>query len=430
MDVINLLTYLSHYLVSIVLPIVVALALIAIIYAIVRIALSRSNRAKEFKRAIMVVIRGPVPVAVLGTAIILVGNSHPDLLPSYITEGSLVFIIELILLAVSINAARKISTIVLKDYFNMGKAGRRLLLIGVYSIGLVALFYIVFTSPLSPALAASAFQVVSFVSGLIITYIIAYIVNLIIIRYQSAISGKQPQLHTTITFGRRVVMGLIAMVGAAAAGFAAFPTASGAIASLFVAAGFTSIVIGLAAQSSLSNLIAGGVVSIAQPFRIGDAIIFNSEYCYVEDIRLVFTILKTWDGRRLMVPNDMFLKSVVVNYNAVEETKLAVIYIQITLESDLDMAMDLMKEEIRNHPLYYPTEGMPSVLVMNYTEYGVQLRALGRAKNQNDNWTLEKESLYNIKKAFDKNGIKIAVPRREVVFRDDIKSGSDGRNAK
>lgn len=418
MDLTTLLGYISQYFFSLVLPVILALIAIAIIYVIVRVALSKSRWAKEFKKSIMVVVKGPVPVAVLGSAFIYVGSAHPEFLPPYFNQVRLVFLIELVLLAVSINAARKISTIVLKDYFNLGSTGRRLLLIGVYSIGLIALFYIVFSSPLSPILAASAFQVASFVSGIIITYMLAYIVNLIITRYQNAISGKQPQIHTTVTFGRRVLIGVIALVGAAASAFTAFPAASGAIASLFVAAGFSSIVIGLAAQSSLSNLIAGGVVSLSQPFRIGDAIIFNSEYCYVEDIRLVFTILKTWDGRRLMVPNDMFLKTVVVNYNAVEETKLAVIYIQITLESDLDKAMDIMKKEISSHPLFYPAEGSPSVLVMAFTDYGVQLRALGRAKNQNDNWTLEKESLYNIKKAFDKNGIKIAVPRREVVFRD------------
>ncbi|HKJ96183.1 MAG TPA: mechanosensitive ion channel family protein, partial [Thermoplasmataceae archaeon] len=375
-------------------------------------------RAKEFKKSIMVVIRGPVPVVVLGIVLVIVGRIHPHLFPDYLSEGTIIFIFELVLLLVSINAARKISTIVIRDFFNIRNGGRRLLLLGIYSIGLIALFYIIFTSPISPIIAASAFQVVSFITGLILTYIIVYIINLIILRYQSTIKGKQPQLHTTITFGRRVLIGIIALVGAAAAGFSAFPSASGAIASLFVAAGFTSIVIGLAAQSSLSNLIAGGVVSIAQPFRIGDAIIFDSNYCFVEDIKLIFTVLRTWDGRRLMVPNNMFLNTIVVNYNAVDETKLAVIYMQITLESDLDKAMEIMKDVIRKHPLFYPTEGMPSVLVMDYTEYGVQLRALGRARNQNDNWTLEKESLYNIKKEFDKNGIKIAVPRREVVFRD------------
>lgn len=422
MDLTIITGYITKYLLSLVLPITISLGIIVVIYVSVRLAMSRASKAIEFKRVIMAIVRGPVVVVVLGTAIVIVGRLHPEIFPAYLTENTLIFIVELILLLVSINAARKISTIMIKDILKMGNGGRRLFLLGIYSIGLVALFYIIFTSPLSPSLADNAFQVVTFITGLIITYIIAYIVNLLISRYQNTLKDKQPQLHTTITFGRRVVIGLIGIIGAAGAAFTAFPGASGAVASLFVAAGFSSIVIGLAAQSSLSNLIAGGVVSVAQPFRIGDAIIFDTQYCYVEDIKLLYTILRTWDGRRLMVPNAMFLSSVVVNYNSVDETKLAVIYVQITLESDLDKAMDLMKDAIRSHPLFYDMEGFPSVLVMGFTEYGVELRALGRAKNQNDNWTLEKESLYNIKKAFDKNGIKIAVPRREVVFRDQDKT--------
>lgn len=414
--------------VSVVLPIAISLGILAVIYVSVRLALGKSSKAVEFRRVIMAIVRGPVVVAVLGTAIVLIEERHPEIFSAYFSENTLIFIVELVLLLVSINAARKISTIMIKDVLKMGNGGRRLFLLGIYSIGLVTLFYIVFTSPLSPAIAGNAFQVVTFITGLIITYIIAYIVNLLISRYQNTLKDKQPQLHTTITFGRRVIVGIIGIIGAGGAAFTAFPNASGAVASLFVAAGFSSIVIGLAAQSSLSNLIAGGVVSVAQPFRIGDAIIFDTQYCYVEDIRLLYTILKTWDGRRLMVPNAMFLSSVVVNYNSVDETKLAVIYVQITLESDLDKAMSLIKEAIRSHPLFYPMEGLPSVLIMEFTEYGVSLRALGRAKNQNDNWTLEKESLYNIKKSFDKNGIKIAVPRREVVFRDQPEnSGKPGK---
>lgn len=425
MDFTSVLAYITRYFVALVIPLIISVGIIITVYLSVRISLSKSTRAVEFKKSIMAIVRGPVPVLVLGAAIVIIGRLHPHIYPSYLTEGNIIFIVELVLLLVSINAARKISNILIKDFFKLPNGGRRLFLLGVYSIGLIALFYIIFTSPLSPAIASNAFQVVTFLTGLIITYIIAYIVNLLVSRYQDAIKNKQPQLHTTITFGRRVLVGVIVLVGAAAAGFTAFPGASGAIASLFVAAGFTSIVIGLAAQSSLSNLIAGGVVSVAQPFRIGDAIIFDNQYCYVEDIRLLYTILRTWDQRRLMVPNAMFLSSVVVNYNSVDETKLAVIYIQITLESDLDKAMEIMKDQIRSHPLFYPMDGFPSVLVMDFTEYGVQLRALGRAKNQNDNWTLEKESLYNIKKAFDSNGIRIAVPRREVVFRDKQGMSSD-----
>lgn len=416
MTIADFIEYLIINFVPLVLPILIGVAIFVAIYFSVKLALDKSERAEEVKAVIMAIVRGPVLVITIGYAVVFVGHFHPSLFPRYLTEPTIVFLIELLLLLVSINATRKISRIILTKFFKNGKVSRRMLLIGVYSLGLVILFYIIFTSPIRSSVQQGALPTVSFITGVIVTYIIAYIVNLIISRYQITIQEKQPQINTTVTFGRRVVVGIIAILGVGATAFASFPGTSGAIASLFVAAGFTSIVIGLAAQSSLSNLIAGGVISTSQPFRIGDAIIYDSEYCFVEDIKLMYSVLRTWDNRRLMVPNSMFLTSVVKNYTAVDSSKIAIIYVQITLESDLDRAMQIMKDVIAKHPNFYPTDGLPGVQVMGFTEYGVELRALGRARDQGSNWNLEKECLYEIKKQFDSNGIKIAVPRRELVF--------------
>lgn len=401
---------------SLTVPVLIAIAVFLAIYFSVKLALDKSQRAEEVKEVILAIFRGPVPVLIIGYSTVLVERLHPGIYPSYLSEAMLVFLIELLLLLTSINAARRISQILLLKFFRNGRISRRLLLIGVYSLGLVVLFYIILTSPISLSFQQGSLPAISFVTGLVITYLIAYIVNLVISRYQIALQENQPQLHTTITFGRRVLIGIVVIIGVGATAFASFPGASGAVASLFVAAGFTSIVIGLAAQSSLSNLIAGGVISTSQPFRIGDAIIYDNEYCFVEDIRLMFCILRTWDNRRLMVPNSLFLTSVVKNYTAVDSSKIAIVYVHITLESDIDLAMDIMKKVIEENPNHFPTEGLPSVQVMEFTEYGVKLRALGRARDQGSNWNLEKESLYAIKKEFDRHGIRIAVPRREVVF--------------
>lgn len=417
-----IISLIKQYFQSMVIPVIIAVAITLAIYATVRLSLSRSNRAEEFKKSIMTVVKGPIPVAIIGYAFVLIGKRHPAIFPPPLNENYVIFIVELLILLTAINASRKMGTILVKEFLKLGDTGKRFLLLGIYSMGMITLFYIIFTSPISPPLEASSFQIVAFITGVVATYIIVYIVNLIVIRYQRTIHEDKPQLNTTITFGRRVIIGVVGALGVAASGFSAFPHASGAIASIFVAAGFTSIVLGLAAQSSLSNLIAGGVISFSQPFQINDAIIFDGQYCFVEDIKLVFTVLRTWDGRRMMVPNNQFLNTTIVNYNAVDTTKVAVIYIEITLESDVEKAMEIMKNVIAGHPLFYPAEGFPSALVMQFDEYGVQLRALGRAKDQSDNWTLEKESLLQIKKEFDQNGIKIAVPRREIVYhnRDDV----------
>jgi small conductance mechanosensitive channel len=245
---------------------------------------------------------------------------------------------------------------------------------------------------------------------------VVYIANIILKRYAVALGGKEPRLQTTITFVRRLALAAIALLGVSAATFSSFPAAGGLIASLFIAAGFSSIVIGLAAQSSLSNLIAGMVVSVAQPFKIGDAVVFKNEFCFVEDIRLMITVLRTWDNRRLMVPNQLFLNEVVTNYSAVDPTMLAPVIVQIPYESDLDKAMNIMRNVALRHPECLPIGDLPHVVVMEYNESGIQLRLLSRAKDQPTAFQMERDLLYQIRKEFGANGIEIAYPTRHVVL--------------
>ncbi len=89
---------------------------------------------------------------------------------------------------------------------------------------------------------------------------------------------SQPKFITTFTIMRRLAVLCAIIIGVMATTFTAFPESLGIITSVFVAAGFASIVVGLAAQSSLSNIISGVINSVSQPFRIGDAVMFRNEF--------------------------------------------------------------------------------------------------------------------------------------------------------
>jgi small-conductance mechanosensitive channel len=145
----------------------------------------------------------------------------------------------------------------------------------------------------------------NFAAGLSATLIIAYIINRTLRIRISKIMRENPSLTTSYRFIRRLVLAIIILIGVTSATFAAFPELGASIASIFVAAGFASIVVGLAAQSTLSNIFAGITISIFQPIRINEAVMFKNEFCFVEDIKLMHTVLRTWDNRRLMVPNSL-----------------------------------------------------------------------------------------------------------------------------
>jgi small-conductance mechanosensitive channel len=122
----------------------------------------------------------------------------------------------------------------------------------------------------------------------------------------------------------------------------------------------------MAAQQSVSNFIAGFLVSTSRPIEIGDAVVFNDEFCFVEDITLMHSILKTWDNRRLVVPNSTLLSEVVINYSKTDPTMLAPVFLSITYESDMDNAKEIMIEEAKKHPDCLPIGDLPNVVVMKY----------------------------------------------------------------
>jgi small conductance mechanosensitive channel len=226
---------------------------------------------------------------------------------------------------------------------------------------------------------------------------------------------SQPELKTTYIFLTRTILLIIALIGVSTVTFTVFPQLGGFATSLLVTAGFVSIVIGLAAQSSLSNLISGLLIALTQPLRIGDAVMFKGDFCIVEDIKLIHTVLRTWDNRRLIVPNSTLQSEVIVNYSIRDPTMLVPIFVQISYESDLKKAMDIMVDIARKHPDCMPAENIPNVVVMEFQDSGILLRLLSRAKDQPTAFRMARDLLYQIKIEFDRNNIEIPYPRRYLV---------------
>ncbi|MBI2648087.1 MAG: mechanosensitive ion channel family protein [Thaumarchaeota archaeon] len=386
--------------------------------------LSRARLRQDIRESILLVVKGPIVTAALGYGLVLavgyVDSLNPPAVPYFAKPVNVTLLVQLVVLAMSVRTAGSIVKRLLPSVTEI-RGADRLLVYGIYTLGIVALSYIVLSSPISPGVTASVWSTINFLTGLFATYLVVYITNLVIKRYSQAMEGRELQLQTTLSFVRRLVLAVIVLIGVSATTFSSFPAASGLVASLFIAAGFSSIVVGLAAQSSLSNIVAGMVVSTAQPFKIGDAVVFKNEFCFVEDIKLVITVLRTWDNRRLMVPNQLFLSEVVTNYTAVDPTMLAPVFVQITYESDLDKAIEILTTVARKHPDFMPIGNLPVVHVMEYTESGVNLRVLSRAKNQPTAFQMGKDILYQIRKEFQASGIELAYPRRRVQLDSDLK---------
>ncbi len=94
--------------------------------------------------------------------------------------------------------------------------------------------------------------------------------------------------------------------------------ATGVLASSAVIA----LIVGFAAQHTLGNLIAGILIAISQPFRIGDKVTFEETSGRVTDISLSYTYIDPGDGSSVVIPNQMLVEGIVHNHSAGETTEL------------------------------------------------------------------------------------------------------------
>lgn len=113
------------------------------------------------------------------------------------------------------------------------------------------------------------------------------------------------------------VFGVLAVLIAAAVILMQFDFVRSVGVSLLASAGIAGVVVGLAAQKSLSGLIAGIQLSITQPMRIGDSVVIEGEFGTIEEINLTYVVVKIWDERRLIVPIGRFLDQPFQNWTKV-----------------------------------------------------------------------------------------------------------------
>lgn len=130
-------------------------------------------------------------------------------------------------------------------------------------------------------------------------------------------SRDERQLYTSIYALRRVVTLIIFLV---AAGFvlAELGAFRNLGIGLLTSAGIATVILGIAGQTVLGNILASLQIAIAKPIRIGDSVLYEGDWAYVESIFYTFVRLRTWDERRLIVPVKYFISHPFENWSMVD----------------------------------------------------------------------------------------------------------------
>ena len=186
-------------------------------------------------------------------------------------------------------------------------------------------------------------------------------------------------------------------------------------------AGVAGIAIGFAAKDTLSNLIAGVLLIIDRPFEIGDRIEVwsapsgSATWGDVIDIGLRATKIKTTDHIIIIIPNNEIMKRDIVNYTSIS-TKIRVrINVGVAYDADIEKAKDLIKD-VAGEAAWISKEPPPKVVVRNFGESSVDLQLRVWIDNARKRMDTISYITDNIKAAFDKNGIEIPFPKRDITI--------------
>ncbi len=193
--------------------------------------------------------------------------------------------------------------------------------------------------------------------------------------------------------------------------------------------GLTSVAIGFAFRDILQNFLAGILILLTEPFRIGDQIVFKSFEGTVEDIQVRATLIKTYDGRRVVIPNsELFTNAVLVN-TAFEQRRLQY-DVGIGYGDDLDHARQLILDAVRGVEGVLQ-EPVPDVLMVELAGSSVNLRVRWWIKPPTRADALESQDkvISAVKQTLTANGIDLPFPTQQILFHDQTEE-SDGDRAR
>ena len=172
--------------------------------------------------------------------------------------------------------------------------------------------------------------------------------------------------------------------------------------------GVVSVVVGMAAQNTLGNLIAGVSLVLYRPFQLGDHLQLSApggiESGVVENISLGYTILRTGDERRMVIPNSVMASQTVFNLSMTRQPFPYNISITIEHDADADKARKILVDLAGHHP---KVVGTPVCRITNLSGAGVTLTLTTTAASSLAAPDMKSDLLEGAKQQFEKAGIQI-----------------------
>ena len=183
---------------------------------------------------------------------------------------------------------------------------------------------------------------------------------------------------------------------------------------LSVFGGALGVGLGFGLQKIASNYISGFIILLDRSVTIGDLVTIEKHTGRLSKMTARYVVVRALDGTEAIIPNETVITSAVINQSYTDRKVAIAMSVQVSYESDLDLAMQILGEVAKRHPRVLP-EPVPAVLIKAFADNGIDLELAAWVEDPEQGKTnLRSEIYYGIWQEFKARGVVIPYPQREV----------------
>jgi small conductance mechanosensitive channel len=226
--------------------------------------------------------------------------------------------------------------------------------------------------------------------------------------YKASNNEALGHLFSTIVYGAILSIGLFIMLGVLGL--------DKALTSILAGIGVIGLALGFAFQDIAANFVSGIILAFKRPFKIGEIIETKDVMGTVTRTNLRDTVIETFQGQKVYIPNKDFLQHSFYNYSALEKRRID-IAVGVSYADDLDKVEDIVLSTIKN------LDGVidKDLMVFDYSEFdsssiNFNIRFWIEYPGEPSYFKMRSKAIKAIKKAFDEQDITIPFPIRTLDF--------------
>lgn len=248
--------------------------------------------------------------------------------------------------------------------------------------------------------------------------IVSFIISKLLASYIRKYVNKNQKIVLRI---KNICIWIFALYGI----FNKFNAFSDILTGIAASTGVLTLAISLATQDAIGEFVNGVMIYTFRPFKINDTIKLTDHAIVgrVIDISLRHTVIKTPENTELVIPNSIMNKEILENVSNVDNKKANFLELDISYESDIDLAFKIIEEEVVAHPSFIDPrseedkkEGKKAVTIRldGLLDNSMHIKAIVYSANNANGIQMLSDLRISIKKRFDKEGIEIPYPHTTV----------------